>query len=605
MLAMVALAACRDPIVDVAVSVPTAPRDYGSRVAAMTVRVLAPQDDAIDCDAIAFGEIADDAIELAQVTAVSVRGGRGAIEGVPRLGRKLFLAEGRTDTGTAVVAGCQAHGDIDDDTTVAIATEPTVVIGLDGATSDLPVPATLAVRIDDGLATPLPIEGRELRWEIYGAAGERLRSADPALRSDASGAVTLALTAPAGYGPASIQIRARWARDQPAVRPAFQEARQVALGINQPCTGDPADTLEVATAQWQAVRSTDGRLALVGLARDATRTHLFAGAWSGQSAVAGCSVDLGAIAAFTILRATPADPIERVLILDHQAWIEYAVVAQATSVALVEHRRTPWTTTAVAVNPAALVTVRDCASNDPTADYVIAEYNDGTIVPLVDAVITPRPFATALGALLEAADGPETPLVSRSGCIAQGPSEPALPALVLQTPRREAGATVVAGYLVIDEPVTHFAGLAVPSFGAIAFTPVAIGEPLLLGGTFEPSGAHVLRWRLTRGAAGLELREVVSDDAAGPPASIAVGDLDGDDVLDTVWGLVDAVPGGVEEARIQISLGSGAGTVALNSLSRAVASSAAAVFFAPEADGTADLMIGGSRLVVGIDADAR
>ena len=79
MLAMVALAACRDPIVDVAVSVPTAPRDYGSRVAAMTVRVLAPQDDAIDCDAIAFGEIADDAIELAQVTAVSVRGGRGAI----------------------------------------------------------------------------------------------------------------------------------------------------------------------------------------------------------------------------------------------------------------------------------------------------------------------------------------------------------------------------------------------------------------------------------------------------------------------------------------------------------------------------------------------
>jgi hypothetical protein len=215
-LAMLVAGACQDPTIDVAITVPDAPRDYAGAVETMTVRVLAPTDDAVDCDAIAFGLVDDDAIELAQVTSVSLRDGAGAIDGVPRLGRKLFLAEGRNLDGVAIVAGCsELVDDIDDDVTVAIATEPTVAIGVDGPNADEPVPSEpIPVTIDDGHAVPAPIAAREIRWDVYGAASEHLTGAPGAHVSDADGSAAIEVDAPSGFGPASIGARAMGA--QPA-----------------------------------------------------------------------------------------------------------------------------------------------------------------------------------------------------------------------------------------------------------------------------------------------------------------------------------------------------------------------------------------------------
>lgn len=602
-------AACQDPRVDVAITVPDAPRDYAAALATVTVRVLAPADDAVDCDRLAFGEESADAIELAQVTATTLRLGEaraGAeLAGVPRTGRKLFLVEGR-DADGPIVAGCAEHGEITDDVTVTVATEPVVTIDVDAPAAEAPVPAGLRVRLDDGFDDPAPIAGREVRWTVYGAGGEELVGPEATYVTGAGGAVDVALATPAGYGPASIQLRARWARSQPLALPAFESAGGAAIGVNPTCTGDADDTLEVDTDGWQPLRLADGRAALVGLARDAGRSHLFVAAWNGEAAIAGCSDDLGDVGTFAILRATPDTPVDRVLVMSAQQWIEYELDAGAGGVDVTERRRTPWTETPPANRPGALVTVRDCAGGDPADDYVLAQFGDGTIVPLVAGEITPKPFAAALNASLDTLD-PQVPVpkLARAGCIAQDDDEPALPALILELPRGEASSALTTRFVVVDQPGTHFAGIAVPSFGAVAFTPVSVGAPLLLGGAFDPSGARVVRWRLTPGDDGPELREVASDDAAGAPSSIAIDDLDGDGALDTVWGLVDAIPGGLEEARLQIALGCGAGGLPLNSLSPAILGSAAAVFIVREADGSSAVAIGSSRAAILVDPDAR
>jgi hypothetical protein len=387
--------------------------------------------------------------------------------------------------------------------------------------------------------------------------------------------------------------------------PAFQEARAYDLSVNLTCTGDDDDTLEVGTDGWQSLRLADGRFALVGLARDAIRTHLYVAAWDGAATAEACSDDLDEIVTFTILRATDDDPVDRILVMTRQDWIEHEIIADGGALSLVERRRSAWTASPPPNPPAAIVTVRDCETGSPAQDYVLAQFNDGTVVPLVDAAIVAHPFAAALNEhLADLGSGPLVPRIGRAGCIAQQDTATALPAVFFQAPRGEDGAQLLPRFLIVDDPVNHFTGLVVPSFGAVAFTPIAIGEPLLLGGTFDPSGARVVRWRLTPGDDGLELREVHADDAAGPPDSIALGDVDGDQEIDTLWGLVDAVPGGVEEARMQVSLGCGAGGVPLNSLSRPIASSTAALFLAPEPDGTADIAVGGSRVAIFIDPDA-
>ena len=289
---------------------------------------------------------------------------------------------------------------------------------------------------------------------------------------------------------------------------------------------------------------------------------------------------------------------------DHE-WIETEIVAQGAALSLSERRRLTWTQTPLPNPPVAVETVRRCTGAGDA--YVVVQTAGGALVPFTTAgALQSQTFVTALNArVAELQSGALVPHVVRSGCIARGDGEPSLPALMLQVGRGDGDAEILPRWLVVDDPVEHFTPIEVPSFGAVNFTPPAVAEPLLLGGVFEPSGARVVRWRLTPGQDAIELREDHSDESAGPPSSVVLGDLDGDGLADTVWGLVDAVPGGIEEARLQISMGCGAGAVALNSLSPRTASAVAAAFLVPELDGSNDLAVGGSRSALFVDADAR
>ncbi len=605
-LTCVLLAACSDPTVDVSVVVATTPRDYAPSIEALAISVLATEDPVITCDAIAYGEIDDDVLALAEVTGVTLQRDDGLtqvpIAGVPRLGRKLWVAIGRNEDGAEIVGGCTEQGDITADTTLTITTEAIGTLAVPLHPADEPVPGTLHVTLDDGDPDePRPLAGREVRWEVYGSGIDPL-SGEPDTTDDA-GALDVALDAPEVFGPASIQLRARWARNQPDVTAAFQMVEPVELSINRACTGSVVDSLTVDTASWGQFRL-DDQIAIAGLARDDTRSRLYVAAWDGANAADDCSADLPGVTTFAILRGGASDPLDRLLVVTATEWIEHEVTAGADTITLTPRTPTAWDNP-VATPPLAVVTMRACGRDDGDLDYVLAQTADDTVIALdPEGNQISRPFATALNsALPELGLALLVPRIVKSGCISQGPDEPPLQALIVSFVRTGDGSAVVPRVLAIDDPDDHFEGVPVPSVGAVAFTAVSLQEPYLLGGAIDPTGTKVVRWRLTPGADGLELREEARDDSLGPPASIALGYVDGDEHLDTVWGLVDAIAGGVEESRLQMSMGRGAGTVALNSVTPEVESPGAAVFLAPTGAQRSDLAIGGGRFALFLDTD--
>jgi hypothetical protein len=584
------LGGCEDPTVGVRVELPD-----GYEVATISVTVLETEE---PCDRFAFGEIPAEAITLAKVAEVALEVGGAAvpIAGVPRVADKRWLAEGRDDDGRLVVAGCQEQGEIVGDAVVTIVTEPSADITLaDSAhVADQPVPESMEVVVDDGAGVALA--DRAITWDVYGPNGEQTEGD---VESGADGHAELPLVPTSQYGPASIQIRARWARTQPLVVPAFRRAEVgVGLSINAACTGDPDEVLAVDTRAWTPFKI-GNQAALAGLAADETRAFLYVATRSAAGTGAVCSPDLGRITNLAVLRNNDVEP-DRLLVLTPTVWTEYRVTTPGGTPVIGLFDAHGWDND-TADAPVATLVLRSCDA-DSDADRVLVQTTADTVHAFdVDGAPLPLdPVAAAIQTELAGATGP-TPRLIRAGCNAQGDGEARLPAVILETPR-DVDETPVRN-LVIDLGDGEAVALDVPSFGEIAFSPFAAGDdPYLLGGLLEPSGAKVVRWRLTTGTTGaLELREDVRDDSLGPPASIGFGYLDGDDKLDTVWGLGDDVQGGTPDSRLQMSLGCGAGELALNGFSPALATSSAAVFLAPAGTFTSDLVIGGSRFVLFID----
>lgn len=246
--------------------------------------------------------------------------------------------------------------------------------------------------------------------------------------------------------------------------------------------------------------------------------------------------------------------------------------------------------------------LRSCG-RDATGDYLLAQRADGSVVALdADGEVVAAPFAAALDAGLAAVVAGDAPTTLRStGCVAQGPGEPALRAVVVATPRFTTPGGGSLLHLVLDDGDTSLAPLLLPTTGAVGFSRVEDDEPVLLGGTVEPTGAEVVRWRITRDGAGYELREEARAAAVAPPASIAYGDVDADGVADTLWGVLDAVQGGLSDVRLQAALACGAGDQPLIGVSGPRLSSSAAVFLSPAADGPADVALGLADRVVFLD----
>jgi hypothetical protein len=598
-----ALAGCQDPTIEVRIVVPTEPHDYAGELATLSISVLATD---YSCDDAAYGLIDEGVIALAEVAGATAESGDGlAIDGVPRLGPKLFVAEGRDAMEERVVAGCTPLGDVEDDVIVEIVTEAIGDLVVAPHFADQPAPATLDVIVDDGFLAPAPLPGRGVRWEVLTcpAAEVTSGSADP---TDDAGATTVELTAPPGYGPRPIHLRARWAEPQPAVVSTFQGPQGVIRPIGASC---PAG-LEVATAAWQPFRPAGEIVAIAGLARGGGAAHLYAAAWDGTSSIQGCSADVGDVDTFAVIRG-PAGVQDSLVVVDASLIHVYLISSDGVGGLQVTEQASRAWANPTTEPPRAIVPVRACGRDSGEQDFVLVQTSDDDVLAFRnDGMPWPdNPLAFAIDAMLPALaiDG-NLPEILVAGCMAGAGGVPPAQGVILEVQRMliDDPSTLRPRFLVVDATGygLGFVPIAVPSFGAVAFTPIREAEdPYLLGGTIEPSGPKVVRWRLTLVGETLQLREDRVDDALGPPASLAYGDLDGDDVPDTVWGLVDAIAGGIEESRLQVSLGCGEGEGAINGISTTLATGAAAVFLAREADGTSDLMIGGSNSAVFVDTD--
>jgi hypothetical protein len=600
--ALAVLGACQDPTVSVRVTVPSAPSTYENLT--ISVTVLAPAaGQPIDCDTLAFGEVTPEAIQLAEVTGVTfVQSDPGdvPIDGVPRLGTKLWLAQGHDDDGVLEVAGCATEGDIDSDDTVTIDTEPAATIQLEPLAADAPVPDMLGVAVRDAFDAPL--EGRAVHWDVYGPASADL-DGDQELATAADGTVKLPLDAPPRPGPVSIQVRARWAAAQPAVAAAFEPPDGMGFNVDRTCTV-AVDTLTVDNSAWHPIHA-GGDAGLAGLARNEMRAYLYAASWDGAVATDDCTPDLGPTVAFTVLRAGTGHPADRLITMTASTWNETAVTKPAGSVQLVPGASLPWTNPG-AFPPVALATVPTCGTDDGADDVVLAQLvNDQVLAFDAEGASTASMLANGLTlAIPQLVTTFQAPLrLGAAGCIQLEPGG-AVPGVVLETVRDQSTeAAAQHRFLAVIGP-DGFAIVPVMSYGAVSFSDVTDATPTLIGGTVEPDGAKVVRWQLAQVNDMLALQDVQRVDSLGPPASAAYGDVDGDGQPDLVWGLVDAVQGGFQEARVEAWMGCGAGDLPLDGVSAPIATAGAAVFLAPGLApdaGGADVMVGSSRTVVFAD----
>ncbi|MBK9036779.1 MAG: hypothetical protein IPL61_36940 [Myxococcales bacterium] len=255
-LLIAAAGACSDPTLTITVDFAgdTALRDATTRMR-LTVEELT----STECDAIEYGQVSAEALDLGERTSVAFRpdpGGttRIALSDVPRLGPKLFVLSGYDALGQRIVGGCEQIGDIDDDLELAIPAEPAVaarVIPGPGQVPSLilprlagdPAPATLAIATRT-VRRPHPAPaGHAVRIYLRSAAGERLLG--EAL-GDAEGVIEFQLpseltevrtgptTSAPVVGPTELVIRAPWAERAERV-PAFVPVKPLGVvGLGTP-----------------------------------------------------------------------------------------------------------------------------------------------------------------------------------------------------------------------------------------------------------------------------------------------------------------------------------------------------------------------------------
>ncbi len=226
--ALVALVACADPRFDVEVSYEqlgvAAASELAAQVSTLTVSVV----DAVaagpaaglgrdaTCDDVAFGRISAAVLEGARRASVSALDSP-RLSGVPRLGAKLVIAEARSGGGTRIGGGCTPWGDVESDAVAAVRVEvaPRVRIFTRDEASSEPMPVQLVMTAPwDDL---LPLAGRQVVAELHASAGVVEMAVEPTNLAGLTRTPDFSLDEP---GPAQTLVRVRWA-DEPLRVPAF------------------------------------------------------------------------------------------------------------------------------------------------------------------------------------------------------------------------------------------------------------------------------------------------------------------------------------------------------------------------------------------------
>lgn len=297
LLATAALAACSDPslAIDIRYEDPALQDQLRSLTLAVVELPAHADGSPVACDEVRYGRVSRDSLDGGRRASASAGDGSAGLTGVPRLGEKLVILEGRDAAGARIAGGCAALGDIEADTRVEVTAEivPRVrIIGADGAVRDpSDPPATFAVGLlqpwrEDGRVVGLG--GRRVDVDLRDRAADRETIASATSCGDggpacATGATTgLAtvplslikdgLTPPIVPGPVEVIVRAPWI-EEPLVARAFEpipvvpgsEVFLAPVGLQR--------TPNQAAPSWAFVKGTGLRAAALYVSGGDTRAY--------------------------------------------------------------------------------------------------------------------------------------------------------------------------------------------------------------------------------------------------------------------------------------------------------------------------------------------
>lgn len=282
--AALALTACADP--ELAISVryedPGLAPDLDDRgpLRSLTLAVIElpphPDGSPVTCAEVRYGRISRDQLDGGRRTSASVLSGRAGLSGVPRLGEKLFVLDGRDVHGDRIAGGCLGHGDIEGDVALTVEAEiaPKIrVVGQRGVPRD---PSAPPDDFDLGVYQPWPgddgvvgLGGRVVEVDLRDRVADRAQiatatscgDAGPACVGDIGGTgfatvplmgALRQLTPALQPGPVEVTVRAPWA-ETPLVVRAFQPLEKVADAAK--LLGPTRDSHNQAAPSWAVVRN--------------------------------------------------------------------------------------------------------------------------------------------------------------------------------------------------------------------------------------------------------------------------------------------------------------------------------------------------------------
>lgn len=520
-----AASACADPTVSVTFDVPAR---YAPLVATVRLRVLDPAGSApIDCAAVAYGDVSDDALDAATKLEVSVARPTEdqPLSGIARAGRKLFVAEGLDTARERVVAACAERGDVDDDLDVILAAEPaaevatSVVAGDDGQP-----PSLVTATAEDALGAPLG--GHPLRWTTVGPAGARV---DVAVATGADGAASREPTPTSLAGPALLDVATRWMRREPDAVRYFQTPRFAESWALETGKVDPRllhvfrDPLRAGAGFALPALVSDCGCAFPTTPPACVCPSLAVVRRGFDAAPPSPVVDYVALPPDArALGRWSASGTDHVIVRGTERWYELAIAASGapslTPIAF-HAAETPHDAADVPTN---VVDVAACAGAGP-ARVLVAFAASAPIAFAPDDGWAP--VASAFAGQSGLSD------VAASGCATGGDGE-----LHRAVAYRVDDASGAGLRLVADlEGALPSERLGGGAFGSLGFSDRSgLERPLLLG-TLDADGFAIERHHLAKSPGGrLELVRVDRDRTALPPMSPAAGDLDGDGSLDVV-----------------------------------------------------------------------
>jgi hypothetical protein len=218
---LVAPIACRDPHVDIVVTLPDSLRAMAASVTLVTL--IPPSGSApFSCEDLAYQRVPADVLRLSDAGEIVLRGeGTAPVPNIDRLIPRMFRADVRDQNDAMIANACSMLGEFSSDVVVRLDAEPAAHIALTG-TPDLSVTKganaipDVTLKVLDATGTAIP--NAPLPWVIAGAAG----ATGSGMATTANdGTLALVPTYPSAPGPFVLDLRVRWAPSGPLLLSGF------------------------------------------------------------------------------------------------------------------------------------------------------------------------------------------------------------------------------------------------------------------------------------------------------------------------------------------------------------------------------------------------